>query len=59
MQHEQLEPVVDPRRALDPGAPVVRDDLTGRVDNHLFEWEASDRWRPAPPLPSSTGSPAG
>src|ERR671939_2176198 len=27
VEYEQLPPVVDPRRALDPGAPVVRDEL--------------------------------
>ncbi|MHB1568191.1 MAG: aerobic carbon-monoxide dehydrogenase large subunit [Solirubrobacteraceae bacterium] len=43
VEYEQLEPVVDPRRALDPGAPVIRDDLDGRRDNHLFDWETGDR----------------
>ncbi|MHB1837360.1 MAG: xanthine dehydrogenase family protein molybdopterin-binding subunit, partial [Solirubrobacteraceae bacterium] len=43
VEYEQLEPVVDPRRALDPSAPVIRDDLDGRIDNHLFDWETGDR----------------
>ena len=30
------------RRALDPGAPVVRDELEGRTDNHIFDWEAGN-----------------
>jgi len=42
VEYEPLEPVVDPRRALDPGAPVIRDDHPGRADNHLFDWEAGD-----------------
>jgi aerobic carbon-monoxide dehydrogenase large subunit len=39
---EPLEPVVDAKHALDPGAPVVRDDLEGRTDNHIYDWEAGD-----------------
>jgi carbon-monoxide dehydrogenase large subunit len=34
--------VIDARRALDPGAPVIRDDLPGQPDNHIFDWEAGD-----------------
>ena len=37
--------MVDARRALDPGAPVIRDDLPGRVGNHIFDWEAGDAGR--------------
>ena len=43
VEYEPLEVVVDPRRALDPGAPLIRDDLPGRTDNHLFDWEAGDQ----------------
>ncbi len=35
--------MVDAQRALDPGAPVVRDDLPGKADNHIFDWEAGDQ----------------
>ncbi|MFC5994798.1 aerobic carbon-monoxide dehydrogenase large subunit [Pseudonocardia hispaniensis] len=42
VEYEPLTPVVDARRALDPDAPVIRDDLTGRTDNHIFDWEAGD-----------------
>lgn len=38
-----LEPVVNPRRALDPDAPLIRDDQPDRLDNHVFCWEAGDR----------------
>ena len=38
-----LDPVVDARRALEPGSPVVRDDLDGKDDNHVFDWETGDR----------------
>jgi CO/xanthine dehydrogenase Mo-binding subunit len=30
VEYEPLPPVVDARRALEPGAPVIRDDLEGR-----------------------------
>src|SRR5947208_378812 len=45
VEYEPLPPVVDARRALDPGAPLVRDDHPGRADNHIFDWEAGDAER--------------
>jgi carbon-monoxide dehydrogenase large subunit len=42
VEYEPLQPVIDARRALDDGAPVIRDDLEGRTDNHIFDWEAGD-----------------
>ncbi len=43
VDYDILPPVVDAKKALDPGAPVIRDDLEGRTDNHIFDWEAGDR----------------
>jgi aerobic carbon-monoxide dehydrogenase large subunit len=43
VEYEPLPPVIDATAALDAGAPVIRDDLPGRVDNHIFDWEAGDR----------------
>ena len=43
VDYELLPPVVDAKRALDPDAPVIRDDLEGRTDNHIFDWEAGDK----------------
>ncbi len=43
VEYEPLPPVVDAKRALDPGVPVVRDDLPGKADNHIFDWEAGDQ----------------
>ncbi|HUD18418.1 MAG TPA: aerobic carbon-monoxide dehydrogenase large subunit, partial [Acidimicrobiales bacterium] len=43
VDYEPLPVVVDPRRALDPDAPVIRDDKPGREDNHIFDWESGDR----------------
>ena len=42
VDYEPLPPVVDARRALEPGAPVVRNDVPGRSDNHVFDWETGD-----------------
>jgi aerobic carbon-monoxide dehydrogenase large subunit len=43
VEYEMLPAVVDPRRALEPDAPLIRDDKPGQTDNHLFEWESGDR----------------
>src|SRR5690606_12356173 len=40
-----LPAVIDARTALDPGAPVIRDDLEGRTGNYIFDWEAGDKAR--------------
>src|SRR3954454_6060571 len=42
VSYEALPAVVDARTALDPDAPVIRDDEPGRIDNHIFDWEAGD-----------------
>ena len=42
VEYEMLPPVIDARRALEPGAPVIRDDLAGKVDNHCFDWQTGD-----------------
>src|SRR5215469_2680194 len=43
VEYEPLPAVADAERALDPGAPVIRDDLPGKADNHIFDWEAGDK----------------
>jgi carbon-monoxide dehydrogenase large subunit len=43
VEYEQLPVVIDAEHALDPGAPVIRDDIAGRTGNHIFDWEAGDR----------------
>src|SRR5579863_248348 len=42
VQYDPLPAVIDAKRALDPDAPVIRDDLGGRTDNHIYDWEAGD-----------------
>ncbi|HYW03792.1 MAG TPA: aerobic carbon-monoxide dehydrogenase large subunit [Gammaproteobacteria bacterium] len=52
VEYEELEPVVDPKKAMDPDAPVIREDLVGKDNagqgprthnNHIFTWEVGDR----------------
>jgi aerobic carbon-monoxide dehydrogenase large subunit len=41
--YEELPAVIDARKALDPGAPIIRDDKEGKQDNHIFDWETGDK----------------
>src|SRR6267378_1880896 len=43
VQYEPLPVVVDPRKALEPGAPVLRTDKKDKKDNHTWHWEWGDR----------------
>jgi carbon-monoxide dehydrogenase large subunit len=45
VDYDALPVVSDARTAMDEDAPVIRDDLEGRTDNHIFDWEAGDRAR--------------
>ncbi|AQA25997.1 carbon monoxide dehydrogenase large chain [Rhodococcus sp. MTM3W5.2] len=42
VEYDILDPVIDARKALAPDAPVIRTDLEGKTDNHVFDWEAGD-----------------
>jgi carbon-monoxide dehydrogenase large subunit len=42
VDYEPLPAVVDAKRALDTDAPVIRDDLDGKTDNHIFDWDIGD-----------------
>jgi carbon-monoxide dehydrogenase large subunit len=42
VEYDPLPPMVDAKKALEPGAPVVRDEIEGKTDNHIFDWEAGD-----------------
>ncbi|WP_406053890.1 aerobic carbon-monoxide dehydrogenase large subunit [Kribbella sp. NBC_00889] len=42
VDYDPLPPVVDARTALAADAPVIRDDLEGKTDNHCFDWETGD-----------------
>jgi carbon-monoxide dehydrogenase large subunit len=43
VEYEPMKPVIDPHRALDPEAPVLRVDKPGKKDNHIWHWEVGDR----------------
>jgi aerobic carbon-monoxide dehydrogenase large subunit len=52
VEYEELPAVVDPFKALEPGAPVIREDLAGkgtgahgarRHHNHIFNWQIGDK----------------
>jgi len=52
VEYEELPAVVDPFAALQPDAPVLREDLAGKTEgahgkrthhNHIFTWEAGDK----------------
>ncbi|MFG1944247.1 aerobic carbon-monoxide dehydrogenase large subunit [Nonomuraea sp. NPDC048826] len=45
VEYEPLDAVIDARTALAEGAPVIRDDLEGKADNHIFDWQAGDQAR--------------
>ncbi|MCO8271835.1 aerobic carbon-monoxide dehydrogenase large subunit [Actinoplanes sp. TRM 88003] len=42
VEYDVLDPVIDVRQALAPDAPLIRDDLEGKTDNHCFDWETGD-----------------
>ncbi|HET8641695.1 MAG TPA: aerobic carbon-monoxide dehydrogenase large subunit [Pseudonocardiaceae bacterium] len=43
VEYEPLPPVIDAKRALDPDAALIRDDIEGKTDNRIFDWEAGNR----------------
>jgi carbon-monoxide dehydrogenase large subunit len=43
VEYEPLPVVVDPKKALEPGATVLRTDKEGKKDNHIWHWETGDR----------------
>jgi len=42
VEYEPLPPVIDPFASLEAGAPLIRDDKEGQVDNRIYHWEAGD-----------------
>ena len=52
VEYEELEVLVDAHRAMDSDAPILREDLVGKMDgahskrvhdNHIFNWQAGDK----------------
>jgi aerobic carbon-monoxide dehydrogenase large subunit len=42
VEYEELPVLIDPHKALDPSAPILRDDREEK-SNHIFHWEVGDR----------------
>src|SRR5579863_3931084 len=42
VEYEELPVLVDPHKALEPGAPLLREDRDQK-DNHIFHWEIGDK----------------
>jgi len=43
VDYDPLPVVMDPFKAMEPGAPVLRTDKKDKKDNRIFHWEAGDR----------------
>lgn len=52
VEYEQLPALVDPHKALDADAPIIREDLVGKDEagqgkrthnNHIFTWDVGDK----------------
>jgi len=43
VDYDPLPAVVDPRRALEGDAPLIREDKEGQTGNHIFLWEKGDK----------------
>src|SRR6266436_4735935 len=43
VDYDPLPVVIDPVKALEPGAPVLRTDKEGKKDNHIFHYEVGDK----------------
>ncbi len=43
VDYDPMKPVIDPFRALDDDAPVLRTDKEDQTDNRIWHWEAGDK----------------
>ena len=43
VEYEPMKPVMDPFKAMEPDAPVLRTDKEGQKDNRVYHWEQGDR----------------
>ena len=43
VEYEPMDPVMDPYKAMDEDAPVLRSDKEGKADNHIWHWEVGDK----------------
>lgn len=43
VEYEPMKPIMDPYKALDADAPLLRPDKEGQKDNHIWHWEVGDK----------------
>src|SRR5947208_7951175 len=43
VDYDVLPAVVTPQQALQPDAPLIRDEKEGQTSNHIYHWEAGDQ----------------
>ena len=43
VEYDPLPPIVNPKQALAPGAPIIRDDKAGQTNNICYTWEVGDK----------------
>jgi len=43
VDYEPMKPIMDPYKALDADAPLLRPDKEGQKDNHIWHWEVGDK----------------
>src|SRR2546423_4690855 len=43
VDYDVLPAVVTPQQALQPDAPLIRDEKEGQTSNHIYHWEAGDK----------------
>jgi carbon-monoxide dehydrogenase large subunit len=43
VEYDPLDVIVDPHKALEPGAPLIRDEKEGQTDNRCYHWESGDK----------------
>ena len=42
VEYEPMKAVVDPFKAMEKDAPILRTDKEGKTDNHIWHWETGD-----------------
>ena len=42
VEYEPMQAVVDPFKAMEADAPVLRTDKEGKTNNHIWHWETGD-----------------
>ena len=43
VEYEVMKPLMDPHKAMDKDAPVLRTDKKDKKDNHIWHWESGDK----------------